>query len=265
MTNFQDKANFIWHPVLSALSYRLQVSKSGAFTEPVFDESGLTETSLKITDLDTGICYYWRVNASNETSTSYWSDIWTFTSYEITLPSPVLSLPANGSVNNPLQITLAWNAVEGADEYLLQVDEDPEFRNPFFESQISFSTNWQINTEFKGSTTYYWRVKAAGWGNGMSPWSEIWSFVTTNPTEAEEFSADSPFMLYPNPGHTILYLDGLENEWTKISIRSAEGKILKQIHEKGIRRIDISDLPDGIYIVEIMTAKKRYIDKMVKQ
>jgi len=145
------------------------------------------------------------------------------------------------------------------------VYEDPDFRSPFFEAQVSFSTTWQIYTELMGGTTYYWRVKAAGWGNGMSLWSEIWSFATINSTEAEEFTSDPPFMLYPNPVHTILYLYGLENEWTSISILSAEGKVLKQIHEKGIRHIDVGDLPDGIYIIEIMSDKKRFIEKMVKQ
>jgi hypothetical protein len=72
-----------WNPAARAQTYRLQVSTSPGFADPVFDVAGLTGTSQLVVGLLPLGTYYWRVNASNSAGTSDWSVVWSFS----TLPS----------------------------------------------------------------------------------------------------------------------------------------------------------------------------------
>jgi len=261
---FPDKVTLRWHTVIGATSYRLQISKSPVFIDPIYDEERLILTSQIISDLDTGMVYFWRVNASNDTFTSLWSDTWLFTTYEISLSAPVLNSPSDGSVDQPVSIILSWNESDDADKYYLQVDNDPDFSSPiidneFILSESEFVFNLDINT------TYYWRVKALNYNGSMSPWSETWIFTTTHSVGINESGYDTRYKLYPNPVNDVLFVEGFENELTNISILSLEGKLLKQIKEKGMIQIDVSDLQNGIYLVKIVNSKIMITEKIVKQ
>jgi len=66
-----------WNAVAGATSYRVQVSTSSTFGTLVSDQS-VTGTSTTVTGLDSRVTYFWRVNASNSTETSEWSEVWSF-------------------------------------------------------------------------------------------------------------------------------------------------------------------------------------------
>jgi hypothetical protein len=91
-------------------------------------------------------------------------------------PAPVLSSPANGSINQPTTLTLSWNASPGATSYRLQVADNSSFTLPKVDQGGITGTSWQV----KGldyNKTYYWRVNASN-SSGTSPWSSVWSFTT---------------------------------------------------------------------------------------
>ncbi len=255
-----------WYPVPSALTYRLQISNTGIFTDPIFDEEGLTLTSRSISDLDSGMVYFWRVNASNGSDTSYWSDIWQFTVYEISMNAPVLELPADGStIIDPLPVNLSWNETEDADYYHLQVADNPDFNSPVFDQVVYFGTSESIYYGLASYSMYYWRVRALNYAGGMSPWSEVWSFTTSGSVYINELNSDIQYKLYPNPANDILYIEGFEYESIDISVISLDGKLLIQKHEKGITYLNISDLQSGIYIIKIVNSKLMIIENIVKQ
>jgi photosystem II stability/assembly factor-like uncharacterized protein len=356
---FPEKITLSWDAVPNASSYRLQVSKSIAFIDPVFDLEGLTSTSQPFSDLDTGMVYYWRANASNASDTSFWSEIRKFTTYKISLTSPILITPSDGSIENPLPVTCSWNESADAYDYCLQVDDDPEFGSLDYESNIS-STEQQIYG-ISGYTTYYWRVRASNYIGDTSPWSDVWgfttgeglsspilstpinnatdislisrlswnevesadhyylqvdddpgfsspvcdldyisfayywvadlinnttyywrvraydgdfnssswsetwTFTTTSSVGINELNSHTQLKLYPNPAHDILFFEGFENELTIISILSMNGELLKQINEKGIKQINLSDLQDGVYLIKIINSKTTFITRIVKQ
>ncbi len=89
---------------------------------------------------------------------------------------PILSSPFNGSENQPLTLNMAWNPVEGALKYWMQVSPSSEFTT-FQYTDSSITTNSKQIGGLTGNSTYYWRVRAqdhSGWG----PWSEPWNFTT---------------------------------------------------------------------------------------
>jgi choice-of-anchor B domain-containing protein len=88
------------------------------------------------------------------------------------VPTQVFPTDGSGSFNQPDVLT--WSD-EGADSYRVQVDDDPAFGSPEYDSSVTVN-----ELEISGlalTTTYYWRVRAAN-TCGESAWSEAETFTT---------------------------------------------------------------------------------------
>ncbi|MCF6184364.1 MAG: T9SS type A sorting domain-containing protein, partial [Bacteroidales bacterium] len=66
-----------WNAVSGAVSYEYQYSTTNTFD--TFVSNNTANTSASITNLNNNLTYYWRVQASDGTNTSDWSDVWSFT------------------------------------------------------------------------------------------------------------------------------------------------------------------------------------------
>lgn len=78
--------------------------------------------------------------------------------------------------------------------------------------------------------------------------------------ETEQYS-DIQLKLYPNPGSSQLFVEGLEKE-TDIQIISVDGRILRQMTiDPASSVIEINYLPNGIYFIRI----QKYVLKFIKQ
>ncbi|MFQ5652499.1 MAG: PQQ-binding-like beta-propeller repeat protein, partial [bacterium] len=75
-----------WRHVNGATSYQLQVASDSAFTNLVFNESSLPDSSKQISNLDAGTEYYWKVKAKNDGGTSPFSEVWQFTTFSAGQP-----------------------------------------------------------------------------------------------------------------------------------------------------------------------------------
>lgn len=69
---------FVWNSSSRATSYTLQISTDSLFLSYIYNQSGLTDTSLQFSNLSNSTTYYWRVNAKNSYGTSSWSSVWNF-------------------------------------------------------------------------------------------------------------------------------------------------------------------------------------------
>lgn len=65
-------------PDTTSLTYRLQISTNSCYTNLIYDESSISDTSIQI-GLSYSTKYYWRVTATNTVTTSSWSNTWNFT------------------------------------------------------------------------------------------------------------------------------------------------------------------------------------------
>ncbi|MDX1641391.1 MAG: hypothetical protein R3220_06820 [Balneolaceae bacterium] len=88
---------------------------------------------------------------------------------------PELLSPSDGSMNVELNILLAWNPVEGADHYKVQIAEEGKEFSEAAEILVS-GPDAQLSG-LKPKTTYRWRVRAV-FGDFETDWSEVWSFTT---------------------------------------------------------------------------------------
>ncbi|MEX1139759.1 MAG: ice-binding family protein [Bacteroidota bacterium] len=170
-----------WLASVGAVTYRLQIDTSAAFTSPilVFNDSTINSTSQPISGLQVGVTYYWRVNAKNAAGTSAYSTR-NFKTGLVPPQPPLLADPADGDTVISTSPTLSWNASTGAATYRLQVDTSAAFTGPTFVFDDSTITG--LSQPISGLTngaTYYWRVNAKNSG-GTSAYSEVWRFVVAS-------------------------------------------------------------------------------------
>lgn len=168
-----------WVSSIGVTSYTLQISISTSFNSFVYNISNIKDTIKQIPLLDSAKTYYARVNATNSAGNSAWSSVRSFTTLGSVPQIVVQSYPANSAVSIPLSITLSWKASYGAVSYAVQVSTLPDFSSLFLDKSGISSLN-QTMSSLKGSTTYYWRVRAAN-PIGNSAWSNpAWVFTTMN-------------------------------------------------------------------------------------
>ena len=101
--------------------------------------------------------------------------------------------PTNGGIKK-LPFTFRWNAVEGADSYIIQFAKDEAMTQIVFAQELtdtSFETKLRKNLEYLPLGDYYWRVKTRI-PNAGDTWSIVQK-VTISLTDAvEDINAETP-------------------------------------------------------------------------
>jgi large repetitive protein len=169
-----------WYAVSNASSYRLQVSDDPGFPGTVFDDATITTTSRQVGPLNGSKTYYWRLSATNVggTSTSNWSEVWSFTTRIDTPATPSLTSPANNAVDVDFSPTLQWSQTSGAAFYTVQMAFNPQFTNLAYERTPLIATSHQVGPLIP-DTVYYWRVRGINQtATATGPFSTVWSFRT---------------------------------------------------------------------------------------
>jgi len=92
---------------------------------------------------------------------------------------PTLSAPADGSNVTGEAVTLAWDAVEAADEYRITVSENADLSNPIVDDIIP-ETSFDLQ-DFSETATYYWQVHALDSIGNEGAVSAIGSFTVNAP------------------------------------------------------------------------------------
>ena len=125
------------------------------------------------------------------------------------------------------------------------------------EGKGNFSCNL---SGLKANTKYYIRSYAKNLF-GVAYGNEL-TFTTPMTSDISEIT-DSNIFLYPNPTNDKLLINGI-SETTKISINDFTGKLVftSQISSN---EFDISNLKNGIYAINIETAKGNITRKFIKQ
>lgn len=109
-----------------------------------------------------------------------------------TLPAPALVSPREAEVLDGRSITFAWERVDGATKYQLEVSTRQEFDELAYEKVLQGEVSATVSDTFAtDGTLYFWRVLAgddAGWSNG----DHVESFVSVSADEATGERASRP-------------------------------------------------------------------------
>jgi hypothetical protein len=83
---------------------------------------------------------------------------------------------------------------------------------------------------------------------------------TPSTTDIEEFNGSDLFTIYPNPSKGILNIAG--DDFDYVEVRNISGSLIFKSFNK---TIDLSDQPEGIYLLKLKTQKGSVTRKIIKQ
>jgi hypothetical protein len=158
-----DEYRLTWSAVGGAAGYLLQEGADELFsgTETRYMGKAL---ALDVTGQEGGSWFY-RVRAYNVVGNSTWSPVVSTTVPPPSLEAPILHPILNSDGDD--QYAVKWEAVTGADSYLLEESDDSYFDDP---SVVYSGSSLQYDVTGQGGGTWRYRVRAYG-TSGSSPWS----------------------------------------------------------------------------------------------
>lgn len=265
-TNVPSPFYTTWGRVAGTVLYDLQISTENTFTTGlVVNRTEIPDSTLVQAALATGTVNYWRVRATSPTANSAWTAPWKFTTAGNTqLDVPKLKLPADGTTNTPLTLTLEWESAVGAEFYALQVSTESGFGTKFLDSTHVDGTSFTVNGLVK-NTTYYWRARSKNSIPKQTNFSTAWTFTTTAVTSVDPENGTSANSILrsvqPNPvgaiGSVLLHIERAGD--VRVRIVDALGRDVATLHngamDAGDRIIgfDATRYNPGVYFVQVET------------
>jgi len=160
--------------ITGANAYNFLIDTTNAFNSPILIDSVLSGAALNLFAGMYNTTYYWKVKAMHAADTSNWSSVWQFTTIDTMPALPVIVSPLDSATEVFVAAELKWTAVDGADNYLIEIDTNALFTAS---DTLIASTN-TITTDVLMFDTYYsWRIKAAG-TNDTTAWTATYTFKT---------------------------------------------------------------------------------------
>lgn len=199
-----------WVTPLVRVSYNVQVATNASFTGSLvrnvirFDPSpgninGSETFSYPVTGLQYSTQYFWRIQAENSAGASIWVQR-SFTTQPPPPPdSPRLSLPEDGAIGQPTNLTLLWLAANNATGYDVEVSPSSGFIPLIASRYNNPATNFRLSNTQPGAT-YFWRVRSRNAIGDVSPWIQA-SFTTIGLPQSPEII--TPLEGSVNPTSTI--------------------------------------------------------------
>ncbi len=253
---------FTWEPMDGVLTYEAQFADNENFSNPYNEFT--EESSLIRNNLFFGTDYYWRVRANHATDTSEWSEPWHFT----TINTVHLSSPSNNATDVEILPTLVWEPISGVDMYQVSYDT-MDLTHPCCDVFVDApESEYRVITPMVNGTTYQWHVRSIQ-GADTTEWSEPWSFTIEPVQGLNEVPDDNMVNLYPNPSNGNIYIEYETMEATEMKVYVVDlvGQTMIQqelFFNKGktAHSLDLSTLPNGIYIVRYTNGDQSYSRKI---
>ena len=253
----ERKPVFKWHPVSGAVSYTLQVGSDALFTNvllvvPVAD----TQFSPSV-DINVGPIV-WRVK-------SVLSEAWSTTDmFQIVPDSIPMLLRYDGAVVATAKPLFAWHPVLDASAYTLEIANNSSFTNGYVIplTDTSFSPAAVL-----ANGKWFWRVSCS---RNPALFSVSDSLVVASVfvqlSNNNDASFAMPFTVQSCKGTIRVTADALTNGSAAITLFTLVGKTVLSRHVASrckTTAIDVSKIPANLYLIEIKTGEKLFIQKVM--
>ncbi|MBU1100424.1 MAG: T9SS type A sorting domain-containing protein [Bacteroidetes bacterium] len=170
------EAELDWETVANAATYTLEVATDEFFTNIIYSNSTLANSSFTITGLLNTTDYYWHVSAENSTGSSGFSAGYKFTT--ITSAIPVLTWPVYGAIVASTSTNLGWYTINGGPGLVYDIlySEHTDMTSPQIITDVPGSP--YLLTGLTGGKPYYWQVRSKSSSGAISAYSSIETFTT---------------------------------------------------------------------------------------
>ena len=193
------------------------------------------------------------------------------------LNTPLLIGPATGDKLAASDTALVWKSVPSASSYEVQLALDSSFSNIVLDSKSITDTSLGVkaflNTVLNMDTKYFWRVKASS-SNGISTFSNIWSFIVGTITPVSGHQLPKTYSLsqnYPNPFNptTVINYSLPRRSFVTLTIYDDLGRQVQTLVDNeqsaGNYSVDFnaSSLPSGTYFYRIQAGTYTQTKKLL--
>lgn len=195
-----------WTPVEGATSYRIEISTSVGFSDPIVNETTYSTKYVPKKAFADGE-YFWRVKARIGAAWGEYSDTFSFTKNWDNNGAlrPVLVAPVNNSTRTTYEPgDFNWKPVVGAAGYLLEIAMNDTFSNIVYEAKTTKAQH--TPTVHLTNNNYFWRVTPHDNQNNFGTPSE--SFALTFDWN------NTPQLLAPEDNVDLVYSPTLS--WTAV-------------------------------------------------
>lgn len=205
-----------WNSVSNATSYEFYWGTSSDSSKAIKSTKTITSTTHGLTGVEEGDSFYFWIKAKNSSTTSSFSSYaYCFVPY--TLPSrPSAPTGLKATATSSSSISLSWNSVSGADEYMIYYNTSSSSSTA--EAIAYTSGTSKTITGLEANTKYYFWVKAITSDYDSSDFSS-YAYVTTESVKV----TGGKLKIINNSSHTIknltLYTSNYDL-WTLSGIES---------------------------------------------
>ncbi len=170
-----------WEGLKEVNQYRILLDTASGFNSGALLDTIVSGViTYDLTQLYYDQLYFWKVQALTSDDTSDWSETWNFNTYSVRLTDP------KNNITNLSLTSLDWASIKGSKGYILELDSNINFNNPFVATDTVANSFFHYFTDLPAlitfNTKYYWRVKLYH-EKDTSNWSFVWNF-TTKPRRA---------------------------------------------------------------------------------
>lgn len=167
--NLNLPVEIIWSNSTFAEKYHLQVATDSGFSNIIFNDSTLSDTShsLNAGTLLNNQIYYWRARAWNATGFGEFLLTQNFHVIPAAPSAPNLLLPAQAELGLVPPVNFTWTPSATATHYEFLLTSDSSFASVGF-SDSTLTDTFITVSQLNSFTKYYWKVRAknaAGWGS----------------------------------------------------------------------------------------------------
>lgn len=232
--NVRPGFEFLWEDVPAADDFDIQVSVTPDFSTLIIDETVSENRYSTTQNLDFLTKYYWRVRGSNNSGTTAWSEVWSFTTI-IEKPEAVavVIFPGDNQNQVPLLADFSWEPSPRASEYTIEISRNRIFSILPVTGSVT-EAQFRNTIPLEPAQVYFWRIRASNIG-GMSEWSDIFTFTSV----VDETKINDNF---PNPFNTVTNL--------RYQL-SGQSNVLIDLYDVSGRRVAVlvdGEQSPGVYI-----------------
>lgn len=192
---------------------------------------------------------------------------------KITAEDVNLILPPNEvNVTNLTSVTFAWNPVENATHYILQISRIPTF-GAANESYIVETNSYEVEG-LDEDKTYYWRVRPFNYYSTCPTFSSSGTFTTNVVSSVAGIEGLNALSIFPNPldhqGTVEMTFSLAQSETLSVAIYTTTGQQVQTLRynaNTGANNLTIptANLANGVYFIGLESENGKHFEKLMIQ